>query len=687
MWFLLAHRAVAAPIPVADATGLATALAAARPGDVLELAAGDYVGRFDVPAGVRLRGAAGAAGTVLHEDGGTVLNLRSDPGVTLPTVLEGLTVVGDPYVNGSGNLAGGLPVVVRHETEIRDCVLGPGVADRGGSVYVADAVPVRIERSLLQGSVAREYGGHVYFQVPGASLEVVDSTLERGTSWIHGGAVHAVGVALRVERSAIQGNTASGSGGGLFLDGCDTQLASTTLASNEAPNGNGGGLWAVTGTLDLDDTTWTGNTAEEGGGAYLSSLLTTVSGSTFDGNRAEQGRGGAVRASGLPALTITDTAFTGNAGFEGGALGIGASPFGIVRSRFCDNFLLDDEEPGVGSRGGAVLLDSSAGSVANSLFLQDWSAEGDGSGAGLAVVGATSRVDVHQDVFAHGFTATTGAALAAFDGAAVDVRNSLVAWNTGAATVFEAIAPKPALVVAFDAFYGNVGTPTDPASLLDGEGNLIEVDPGLGPVDDASCDLAAWRPLPGSALIDAGNPAITDPDGTRSDIGPFGGPESPDPLDADRDGVPDDLDCAPADPAVFPGAPETCNGIDDDCDELVDVADPDCAGIEALAPDADGDGFAPTDAVFVDVCPADGLVAEGGDCDDSDARAHPGAEDDAGPADLDCDGVGDVAGPLRRDCACDAGAPGLGAWVGLVAVAARSLSARRRSRAAGRRSR
>ncbi|MBI4133739.1 putative metal-binding motif-containing protein, partial [Candidatus Uhrbacteria bacterium] len=40
--------------------------------------------------------------------------------------------------------------------------------------------------------------------------------------------------------------------------------------------------------------------------------------------------------------------------------------------------------------------------------------------------------------------------------------------------------------------------------------------------------------------------------------------------DADGDGAPDAVDCAPADPLIYPGAAELCNFVDDNCDGVVD---------------------------------------------------------------------------------------------------------------------
>jgi hypothetical protein len=49
--------------------------------------------------------------------------------------------------------------------------------------------------------------------------------------------------------------------------------------------------------------------------------------------------------------------------------------------------------------------------------------------------------------------------------------------------------------------------------------------PALGDFDaDPQIDLLAGRLMPGSPAHDTGNPDILDPDGSRSDIGPYGGP-------------------------------------------------------------------------------------------------------------------------------------------------------------------
>ena len=93
-------------------------------------------------------------------------------------------------------------------------------------------------------------------------------------------------------------------------------------------------------------------------------------------------------------------------------------------------------------------------------------------------------------------------------------------------------------------------------------------------------------------------------------------------------------DCDDADSAVRPGATETCDGRDEDCDGTVDEG----AGLTWYE-DLDGDGYGDQLSAVESCEGATGLVAAGGDCDESDPAVNPGAEEICEDGlDQDCDG-------------------------------------------------
>lgn len=175
--------------------------------------------------------------------------------------------------------------------------------------------------------------------------------------------------------------------------------------------------------------------------------------------------------------------------------------------------------------------------------------------------------------------------------------------------------------------------------------NVIEQDPVfLDFIPDSMSDPDLWSfvldPLfsPG---IDAGDPNIFDPGGTRSDIGYTGGPDGPG-TDYDGDGWEQIYDCDDTNIAVYPGAVEDCDGIDNDCNGTVDDL------VIAFYPDNDGDGYGDLTQIAEEACPDEvgnlppgNWVANNVDCDDTNAGANPYAEEICDGIDNDCDGETD----------------------------------------------
>lgn len=110
------------------------------------------------------------------------------------------------------------------------------------------------------------------------------------------------------------------------------------------------------------------------------------------------------------------------------------------------------------------------------------------------------------------------------------------------------------------------------------------------------------------------------------------------PVDADGDGFVAGEDCDDANAETYPGAVETCNQLDDDCDGTRD--EDDAVDAPTWYADADRDGAGDDSATTRSCLQPPDSAAVGGDCDDTDAAYHPGADesDCTDPNDYNCDG-------------------------------------------------
>ena len=188
----------------------------------------------------------------------------------------------------------------------------------------------------------------------------------------------------------------------------------------------------------------------------------------------------------------------------------------------------------------------------------------------------------------------------------------------------------------------NAAVPDDEGDPCSG-GQVVE--PDLDTDDDGVLDKDDCQPedpnvYPGA--LELCNNKDDDCDGEiDEDLGDSDGDGQADCVDADDDddGTPDEDDCAPLDASIHPGVLEICTGKDDNCDGNKDPED--AAGCIPLAKDSDEDGFGSNDVKCL--CSTSGkYTAElKGDCDDSNPKIHPDAEEICDGVDNNCDGSTD----------------------------------------------
>ncbi|MEQ9481247.1 Ig-like domain-containing protein [Coleofasciculus sp. F4-SAH-05] len=307
--------------------------------------------------------------------------------------------------------------------------------------------------------------------IDAASIERVLHVLETGTLFLDGvtltggndddgGGIYNEGT-LNVNNTTISGNSATGDGGGIYNEG--TVIVSNSTISGNSAEDYGGGIYAGEPTVVINSTI-SGNSADVGGGIGSDGYAITVINSTISGNTAESDGGGIYNFDGL--TTVSNSTISGNS---------------------------------AGGYGGGIYSEYIL-TVSNSTITLNTAP--DGYGSGIASRG-------------RGSTSTT-------------ITSSIVSGNTNSDVDF---------------FNGDINSFTSDGHNLIGDGNATAAfnqsgditgvtDPGLDPLADNGGSTQTHALQAGSAAIDAGsNPNMLDFDqrgegfdrvfGSAADIGAF----------------------------------------------------------------------------------------------------------------------------------------------------------------------
>jgi hypothetical protein len=526
---------------------------AARDGDRIEVRAGTYAGDVDVfDVTLEIVGLDGSAATTLTGGTGSGLFYVQGGSVTI----RGFTL--------SSTTTRAMMVVPGEE---------PANVTLDDVVFAASSVPPDDDKYPM--------GAALYVDGSLADLHAVtfrDGTAANGR-W--GGQIGVRGGQITADGLVVEGG-ASPNGGAIYLEDTLASFTASIVANGQASGdvqeggtdaSSGGGLYVVDSHLDLVDTEITDCAAAFGGGGLYatgSGSVITVRGGSFARDSADFGGGLLCQDNAL--CELADVAFVDDeAALQGGAFGAFSARVDLVGCSIVR---------GTAAIGGGGSYSDGQGTLANDLFCGNaarvW-------GGAISAEGG-SAVDSANDDFVWNSADQDGAALGS-DGSTVTAVNGLFLGQRALAG--EALVRLGA--GQLDATYA-LTWDNGVDAVFELPSSLVEVDPELPGLVDGDCDASDFAPRLGSPLVDAGDPAILDRDGSRSDIGRYGGPKADDAFwaDGDDDGSVDGFDCAPTDPATFPGAPELCNGLDDDCDGVVDEDLPDC-GAFPRAPTAGGD--------------------------------------------------------------------------------------------------
>ncbi len=265
-----------------DFVTITDAIAGAAAGDTLELGAETFTENIVIDKDLLVQG-EGTASTTAFAPAESVVTVNA--GVT--AVLRRVTLVGVIANEGSAIRNGG-------NLTVRDTVITGGLAIlNGGSIWVGRFDPgdpspeLTLDRVTIDGGgtdlapAPDGAGGAVYIGVT-ATATITDSTISNATAR-SGGGIHNQGT-LTIIRSTITGNLATeadllsgGAGGGIMNQvGATVDIRNSTISGNTS-NDDGGGLFNIS-TAALSNTTVSGNTAVgSGGGIYVSDFASLPS--------------------------------------------------------------------------------------------------------------------------------------------------------------------------------------------------------------------------------------------------------------------------------------------------------------------------------------------------------------------------------------------------------------------------
>lgn len=581
-------------------SGLKGGVLYARDGTIIESSNNEYLNNFTISNG--FGGVFSLQYTVSYEDDGSIYEGNLSEGNA-----------GVFYVNHNvGVLTPNEITVSNARFEDNGTNIVTTTSGKGGVFYVYNRSSLTITDSEFIDNESG--GGGAIWVVDADDFVTIDNCLF-DSNFSDGGAGGAIGVR------------------GLSTAPTDLLITDSVFVDNSTDYAGGGAISVGTGALSqkygsltISGSSFQNNSTETSSSAHGGAVLVVTSSSddvsitntTFEGNSSFSS-GGAIYIDGTDETSITLSSFVDNEAssaasydhFGGGVFVNNASTIVLNNTLFCGNvvtqYISNSNPPTVKAAvGGAFYAQNVSDATVNNVVFQENSSEDNG---GAIAFDAVDAVYLYNNTFVGNEATNVGAGFWLFDTSAI-LLNNLLTHSTGSGGYSNSSADH-----TYGGWFQNSADVAGSLSVTIGIYGHVSGDPQYqNYTQNGDCSDDLFMLEPSSPFVNAGdpNPGMNDGDGTRADIGAFGGPDLE---DSDNDGYSALIDCNDNDPKTYPGAAFN-------------------ESLTACREDADGDGYGAAE-------PSSPQVNPGGDCDDTSMLISPAATEFCDEIDNDCNGLVD----------------------------------------------
>lgn len=404
--------------------------------------------------------------------------MRLDAGEGPDTLIDGFTFTGGLVVGGNGGallISGASPTLqncIFRQNRVEGVREDPTLAGNGGAAYIADS------DGIFQLLTFEDNHAVQYRYYSNATGEALFSGGLGGGMMVEDGAPSLAHLKFTRNTVTSQGDSfqGSGQGGGLYVQNVGTLIHHLRVDSNEADNG--GGMAINEGSIVLEDSVFTGNRANDNDSQsvafYILGGTHSVQRCTFrssDAGGRDAPAAGASNATAVFQDIVAEDNRTGGLGFEFG-------DYVLRRARVTGNMYV-----GLGFHHATLIAEQVT--IANNMD--------------PVVGGVRSSTDCSATFI-----------------------NSLITHNAGYNFYNDSSHPCASTFVATSLY-----SPTGPNENLTSTGadkTWIEVDPQyLFFSNDFDSSNDDFHLRPESPVRDSGDPSTWDADGSRAELGGFGG--------------------------------------------------------------------------------------------------------------------------------------------------------------------